>query len=198
MFNARQGFGFDLERDVHAAQEMAAGLKPYVYEKELYGFLPGDLPRLTVGGLLMRLRRLWAVEHLLTPDQKSRLHTAQQQFEAVRKEWSVAYEGKLQQELQARIKALFQYLGEYGEDPRRAQENYLVAMEKRVMVELLAEQAAERGILKDSTRDSLTKIDNLIRRYFEPGDFNWDARLEVAYPREKYWYLYLNPAKPQP
>src|SRR5579871_2702207 len=46
---------YDLDRDVRTVEQMAARLTPYVYESELYGLMPGDLPKLTVGGLLMRL-----------------------------------------------------------------------------------------------------------------------------------------------
>src|SRR6202022_2614455 len=57
--------GYDLDRDVRTLAAMAAGLKTYVYDSELYGLMPGDLPKLTVGGLLMRLRRLPAIPSFL-------------------------------------------------------------------------------------------------------------------------------------
>src|SRR5258707_14790510 len=46
---------FDIERDVKTVEAMASRLTPYVYENQLYGSMPGDLAKLTVGGLLMRL-----------------------------------------------------------------------------------------------------------------------------------------------
>ena len=41
---------FDFDRDVRIADAMASRLKPYVYENELYGLMPNDYPKLTLGG----------------------------------------------------------------------------------------------------------------------------------------------------
>src|SRR5512141_1451216 len=108
---------FDLTKDVRTVEAMAARLLPYIYENELYGPMPGDLPRLTVGSLLMRLQRLSAVADLLSPEQRDVLNKAQQQFDKVRKDWSVAYEGKLSHELNARLSSLLQFITECQDAP---------------------------------------------------------------------------------
>jgi hypothetical protein len=54
----------DLERDLNEARDMANGLADYVRGDQLYGSVGGGLfgsgnkPALTVGALLLRLRRL--------------------------------------------------------------------------------------------------------------------------------------------
>src|SRR5260221_1821519 len=58
MVNAQSAIRYDLDRDVKTVEAMAARLKPYIYEEELYGQMPGDPPKLTMAGLLMRLHRL--------------------------------------------------------------------------------------------------------------------------------------------
>ena len=186
---------FDLERDVRTVQEMAARLVPYIYENELYGQMPGDLPRLTVGGLLMRLRRLSAVSDLLKPAQRTALQAAQEQLDKVRKEWAVAYEGKLQQEFKARISGVEQFLSECGESPRSCFDNYPSGIEKRVMAEELRDEATARNALPSEFQAALTNVDNKLRRYVKKGGgFIWDERLETAYPPDKYWFLYVTPA----
>ena len=186
---------FDLERDVRTAQDMAARLVPYVYESELYGQMPGDLPRLTVGGLLMRLHRLSALVDSLTPSQRAAIKTAQEQLDNVRKEWPVAYEGKLQQEFKARITAVEQFVNECAESPQRCMDGYPSGIEKRVIAEALRDEAAERNALSDELQAALPNVDGRLRRYVKKGgNFVWDKRLEAAYPPEKYWYLYVTSA----
>ena len=58
---------FTIERDLNEARIMAEALVPYAYEDTLYakiggGFgLKGAIPALTVGALLLRIRRLQAL-----------------------------------------------------------------------------------------------------------------------------------------
>ena len=80
---------YDPEPDLRALEAMASNLTPYLYEKELYGMLAQNLPRLTVGGLLLRLYRLRGVEPELSEGQQRRLHDAALNFEQLRSEWMV-------------------------------------------------------------------------------------------------------------
>lgn len=185
---------FDLDRDVRTVEAMAARLKPYVYEKELYGVMPGDLPRLTLGGLLMRLQRLSALTDLLSPKQQTIVQTAQQQLDSIRQEWGVAYEDKLQHEFTARLNTLGQFLSECHETPRGCFEAYPSAIEKRVIAQVIADEMEARHTATPITRAALTDMDSSLRRYVKPADaFIWDSRLKPAYPRDQYWYLYVAP-----
>ncbi|MCC7449129.1 MAG: hypothetical protein IT324_17050 [Anaerolineae bacterium] len=194
MTSTQPVIAFDLDRDVRTVEAMAARLKPYVYENELYGLMPGDLPRLTIGGLLMRLHRLSALADHLSPKQQGIVQNAQQQLDTIRKEWGVAYEGKLQREFTARLNALGQFLGECHENPQRCFDGYPSAVEKRVIAHAIADEMEARHTATTVTRAVLTDFDNNLRRYVKPADhFVWDARLQPAYPRDPYWYLYVAP-----
>lgn len=195
MSDSQNGFAFDLNRDVRTVEAMAARLKPYIYEAELYGPMPGDLPKLTVGGLLMRLSRLSALPDLLSPSQRETVRVAQSQFEAVRKEWAVAYEGKIQRELKVRLSALYQFFNECADNLRGCSDDYPSMIEKRVMVELLQDEASALNSLPAVLKGGITALDNKNHRYFEAGKFIWDSRLEPAYPPQKYWFLYGKPPK---
>lgn len=182
---------YDLDRDVRTVEAMASRLKPYVYENELYGLMPGDLPKLTVGGLLMRVHRLSGIASTLSAKQQDVLTKAQQQLDEVRREWTVAYEGKLTREFQARITAFNQFLNEYPDNPRSAAENYPSNAEKRTILEALSDEAASLDILSTDMKNALSATDNKLRRYTQPSSFIWDERLRPAYPEDKYWFLYL-------
>ncbi len=182
---------YDLDRDVRTLEAMAARLVPYVYENELYGAMPGDLPRLTVGGFLMRVHRLSAISSLLIPKQQEAVKTAQEQLDKVRREWTVAYEGKIAREFQARLTALNQFLNEYADNPRSAAENYPTNAEKRVILEALMDEAANLNAPTADMKNALGATDNKLRRYTQPDGFIWDERLRPAYPQDKYWFLYV-------
>jgi len=182
---------YDLDRDVRTVEAMATRLTPYVYENELYGPMPGDLPKLTVGGLLMRAHRLSAISGALVSNQQEAVKTAQQQLDAVRREWTVAYEGKITREYQARLTAFNQFLNEYPDSPRSAAENYPSNAEKRVILEALTDEAESLNVLTADMKNALGATDNKLRRYTQPGPFIWDDRLRPAYSQDKYWFLYI-------
>src|SRR5579864_7202795 len=94
---------YDLNRDVQAAQAMASRLDPFVYENEMYGGMPAGLPKLTIGGLLMRLHRLSLLGNLLSGEQREGLDTAQQLVVKVKREWLTAYTNKITHELALHI-----------------------------------------------------------------------------------------------
>jgi hypothetical protein len=183
-------FGYDLDGDVRAVEAMSNALVPYVYQDELYGMLPGNAPRLTVGGLLMRLHRLQQLTALLSPRQQQIVADSQHRLEAARKEWHVHYVGKLKREFKARVDAIEQFLNECTDNLRACAENYPAAMEKRVMIEQMVREAADLDELSDDMKTRIVPLDNAIRRYVESSDFRWDKRLEQVYSPDQYWYLY--------
>ncbi|MEP7293905.1 MAG: hypothetical protein ABI835_19105, partial [Chloroflexota bacterium] len=94
---------YTIDRDLTEAKALADHLIPYVYEDQVYGSIGGmfgssNLPSLTVGALLMRLRRLHALEGQLSEAQKAQLAAIDAQNESARKEWTIHYHNKLAQE----------------------------------------------------------------------------------------------------
>lgn len=190
-------FAIDLAQDVRVVAAMADRLTPYIYESELYGMMDDPtLPRLTVGGLLMRLARLSALRDQLSPSQQAALETAQRKLDEVQRTWAVHYEGKLQQELHARLVALEHFAHECAEHLRACADNYPSAMEKRVMIEHLRDAALERNVLSDDLKGRLTALDNAISRCIEKGEFCWSEQVQPAYPPQKFWFLYAKVRKP--
>jgi hypothetical protein len=184
-------YAYSLDNDLRAVTAMAAGLVPYVYEDELYGTMPGSLPRLTVGGLLMRMHRLHALDSTLTDAQRQIVTTAQAQLDKTRTEWAVALEGKVSRELIARLRALSQLVSDCF-DVRQCSEVYPSEIEKRVMVAALQTEAQASGVLAPEVVTQTANIDSRLKQFTKPGNFLWDTRLEAVYPRATFWYLYVN------
>lgn len=182
---------YDLARDVTVVAAMAAHLTPYLYEDELYGPLAGDLPRLTVGGLLLRLHRLTRLTDSLSTEQQASVQAARANFEAERAQWAVHYEKKLVQELNARLRALEQFMAECTEKIRGCAASYPSQAEKRTIIAHLVAEATARDCLSDTTPARLAQLDQRVRTLFESGDFLInDDRLQVVYPAEEFWWLY--------
>lgn len=186
-------FEVDLGRDVRSVETMAANLTPYIYEDDLYGILPGDLPRLTLGGLLMRLARLDALSEQLPAPQRQAAKSARHRLDEVRDKWRVHFEKKAIQEVRSRMVHLHQFLKEAEENPNRIAPDCPSAMEKRVIVELLKDEAIQLGVWTPELANTLLVIDSQIRRLGESREFIWDPSVEAAYPSDKYWFLYMGP-----
>jgi hypothetical protein len=182
---------FDVDRDLRTVEAMASRLTPYVYENQLYGNMPGDLAKLTVGGMLMRIYRLNEIADTLNTKQQEILRKANDKLDSVRREWAVAYEGKLEQEFRSRVTAMNHYINECVDNPRSCRENYPSEAEKRTILQHLGDEALERNIMTDEVKGALSSLDNKLHRYLEPGPFIWDPRLEPAYPKDTFWFLYI-------
>ena len=75
---------FSADTDLKEAQAMTNALEGYLLGDELYGrvgsgglFGGGKMPALTIGALLLRLRRLRVLADRLTPQQRSMLAPTQ-------------------------------------------------------------------------------------------------------------------------
>ncbi len=181
---------FDLDRDLRALATMASNLTPYLYEDEMYGYLSGDLPNLTLGGLLLRLYRLGRLENLLDADQQTMLQDSRINFEAECAKWAVHYETKLQQELHARLDALDQFLNECGDDLPSCAANYPVQAEKRTIIEHLNDELVELEARPEEIENRLRHIDQKLRRLLVESDFISDERLAAVYPKGRFWWMY--------
>ncbi len=182
---------YDVDKDVRALSAMASNLTPYLYEDELYGYLSGDLPRLTLGGLLLRLYRLRRLNSsLLGPDQETQVQDAAINFDAARSEWSVHYKSKLAAELKSRLDALDRYLQNCSEQPQGCAADYPVQAEKRTMIQHLYGELAQQDDVPDELEARLKQTDNRLRRMLSGGEFVFDARLKDVYPLDEFWWLY--------
>jgi hypothetical protein len=180
----------EIDQRIRILTAMASNLTPYLYEEELFGHLGDHLPKLTVGGLLLRLHQFEALLYRLSPEQQTYVHDARINFEQTRNEWMVHYEEKLRQELKSRIGALAWYLEECATGERSCSGDWRNEAEKRTIVAHLQQAAEAAEIFENEFAYSIAEVDGRIRRFFEAGEFIWDEDLKNAYPKADYWWLY--------
>lgn len=195
---------YSFDQDLREAEAMVKALENYLKGSELYtsiggGFLGfGNMPSLTVGALLMRLRRLGMLRMQLTTGQREQLHALQQQHQAVRDEWRAHYEKKILWEANSRLDAIRHYFTEAAQSMELAANAYKPEQLRRTIVQDILAAMAELGIqsaeLDDKVRQTDSRLSSLAG---EHTGFLWDPQLEPAYPQKDYWWLYRKPRAPR-
>ena len=149
-------------------------LKTYLLSDILYYPLMGNLPRLTLGGLLLAQQRLGEEKlgSLLT-----------QKLASVKESWRAAWAKKATQELDARLRLWRNYLNDYRADPKANLDNYAHEVKWRVMIELLSAEV-------DQIPAEIAVLDDLLRLNFASGEFIWDENLQNQFPQDDFWFLY--------
>jgi hypothetical protein len=192
---------YSIDNDLKEAQAMAKGLPDYLQGSELYGrvgsggfFGGGNMPSLTLGAFLMRLRRLNLFRDQMTPAQQSQVDTIEEQHEKVRKEWRVHYENWLLKEANSRLDAMNPYFQEIRDTPSMAAGAYKPEAQRRTIVQEILDAMDELNIRSADLDTKVRRIDSRLRGVgLQPSDFIWASELQPAYPQKVYWWLYSKP-----
>ncbi len=195
---------YSIDQDLREAEAMTKALENYLKGDELYtsiggGFLGiGGMPSLTVGALLMRLRRLQALRMQLNTDQRERLQTLIEQHDSIRDQWRVHYEQKLLWEANSRLDAMRHYFDEAAQSREMAANNYKPEQLRRTIVQDIVQTMEQLNIRSAEVDDKVRQTDNRLSSIAqEPTAFLWDSQLEPAYPQKDYWWLYRKPRAPR-
>lgn len=189
---------YSADRDLSEARSMAEALDGYVRDDALYGqvggwFGSGKMPSLTIGALLLRLKRLQALRETLSPAQQRQLDEIQARHDAARREWRVHYDQKMLREARSRLEAMRGFFEECDEDPRVCAPNYPPELLRLTIAHQLAVELADARADANGLDGLLRLADSRVRSLTEPADFQWAAPLRPAYPQAVYWWLYVRP-----
>ncbi len=184
---------YSIDLDLKEVTAMVDAFVPYVYEDELYGRVTMNLPRMTPGAVLLRLRRLNALRDRMSAAQLAALDSAAHHFEQASTEWGVAYGKKLMQEAEARLRDIQIYVTECRDDPRLAANAYLPEALRRTMIQEVLLAMSDQG---EALKLKVRQADSGLRRHTQPCPFLWDAVLQPIYPQDTYWWLYARPQPP--
>ncbi len=186
-----------LAEDLRALEAMAAEMDDYLRNGNLFWPL-GDssLPRLTLGGYLMRRHRLLALRHLLSNADQQRLDAAEAQFEEALEEKVVAFENRAHEEIRARMRQWNEYLKELRDPALAAGDYYKTAVETRAMLAALLNKLESPPYRLDRrVLNELASFDRVLANLWEAGEFVWPETWAEAYPRQRYWWLYGQPRR---
>jgi hypothetical protein len=191
-----QGLKRLIARDVVLCEAMADELESYLKSNALFWEpnrrRPGgsDLPKLTLGGLLLARQRLETSRPRLTPDQLRALDRAGRELAHHRAQGRTRYQAKLARDLRSRLDAWAWYLDDCQEQGETASVYYPRQVETRVKVDLLLDEAVAVGLEVEEARQRLAALDERLRVDFVPGEFCWVEPLAAGFPAERFWYLW--------
>jgi uncharacterized membrane-anchored protein YhcB (DUF1043 family) len=189
---------YSIDDDLKEAQAMAKGLESYLQGSELYGRVGGmfSTSMLTIGTLLMRLRRLRLFRDQMAPMQQSQLDAVEAQHETIRKEWRTHYDAKLVKEANSRLDGISAYFQEINESQGSAAGSYKPEALRRTVVQEILDAMEEWRIHSADLDTKVRRVDSRLRGLgLQPSDFIWASALEPAYPQKVYWWLYSKPRK---
>jgi hypothetical protein len=155
------------------------------------------MPSLTVGALLMRIRRLQSQADQMTDSQRQDLDQIITKNNEVHKEWRVHYEGKMEREANSRLDAMRTFFEECTASPATCARNYQPEALRRTIVHELLTAMQEANLDLSEIEKKARATDSRLRRFVEPSDFVWDKQLEALYPKQAYWWLYSHPPQPE-
>lgn len=184
-----------LKQDLIVLETMAGLMGEYLQSDVLFYPAPrSDLPKVTLGGYLMRQYRLLQLRDLLDMEEQSRLHEAISHYNSALDEKVVRFETKAHTELEARLRQWQEYLREAKRGVNVAY--YESAVDTRAMIEALIGQLRIPPYqLDDEMSRNLALLDRELSRVWERGEFIWPREWKPAYPRDEYWWLYGHPRK---
>jgi len=185
-----------LKQDLVVLEVMAGLSDEYLRSDVLfYPTSRTDLPKVTLGGYLMRQYRLLQLRDLLDMEEQSRLHDAISQYNSALDEKVVRFETKAHTELEARLRQWQEYLREVKRGVNIAY--YESAVDTRAMIEaLIAQLRVPPYELDEEIPRNLALLDRELSRVWERGEFVWPREWKPAYPQDEYWWLYGHPRKP--
>jgi len=173
-------------QDFALLEEGIPQLSDYLLSNELYWPLKADLPRLTIGGLLLALARAQA--RTVSPAGQAEASRFTSQVDAVRSKWTVAWEAKATRELGSRLNLWKNYLGDIRNASSQYRQDYPNEVRNRVILELLLAELPKQP----PEAVALAELDIYLRKQLVAGDFIWDLELQAAFPQDKFWFLYGN------
>jgi len=187
------------DSDLQFVEACAPELEAYLLASAIYWPLPQPkglttLPRLTLGGLLLALRRLSAVELDLPAPQAARLTRARTHIETERLRWTAAMGAKMALEMRARLDLWRAYLDDLSESPASNADLYPTEVHQRAMLQLLA-TAPETGPLPAEARQAMQALDARLRKMSAAGSCVWEEQLAPAFSPPEYWFLYRRPTE---
>lgn len=181
-----------LQRDLEILAAMSDEMTDYLDSDVLFWpMLTSGMPKLTLGGYLMRQFRLLAFGDLLDAADQQQLSQVVSRFNQALVERVARFEKKSTHELDARMRQWGEYLRDLGKERAASRAGYATAVETRVMITALVEKLQKRPYqLPSRTMSRVDLLDMNLRSLWQPGPFVWPEEWQTAYPQADFWWLY--------
>ena len=187
-----------LSRDLAILEDMVLHMGGYLLtDATRWDVGKSGAPPITVGGYLMRRRRLELLAGALDEDERQRLAVANADYDAVVARQVVRHEARALAEAGARMREWTDYLRDLAASKRLAGDHahYVYKADIRVvlaeLLDLLGQPPYQRP---EHVVTDVAALDRRLQARWQAGEFIWAAVWQPAYPAEGYWWLYGHPA----
>jgi hypothetical protein len=179
------------------ADELEAYLKSDTLFWEPSRRQPGGmgLPKLTIGGFLLAMRRLETLRDHLDANQREVLARARHELARQRSQWQLRYQTKLTRELRSRQDAWAWYLDDVRQQGEPVIAHYAHQVETRVKADLLLEELQNIGSDVEASVTRMAGLDQRLGGAFTVGEFCWIEELAAGFSPDRFWYLWGQPRK---
>ena len=183
------------KRDLAILEVMVAEMNAYLMSEATHWTMEkGDMPKLTIGGCLMRCRRLPIVRDRLDETAQQRLDKAVQTFANALSENVVRFEKRMHQELHARLADWSNYLRHMASRMMADVDYFASVVDTRAVIEVMIDELQKPAYQFDKQiLEQVTTLDNNLKGRWQIGEFVWPVVWQPAYPPETYWWLYGRP-----
>lgn len=186
-----------LKHDLVILQSMVAGVDEYLKsDANWWDMGHPDMPLLTLGGYLMRRRRLGVVDYLLHESEREELAIANAHYEKVVSGQIVRFEERAISEIGARMREWTVYLRDLAVSHRLAADKarYEYLADTRVVLGELVSKLGESPFkLPEHILGDIAALDHRLGARWSSGAFIWSPVWTPAYPPDTYWWLYGHP-----
>ncbi len=181
-----------LLQDLYILEAMVAELDAYLDSDATQWPMRQDgLPKLTIGGCLMRQKRLQALRHHLMPEDQTCLDTVVHTFNTLLNERVVRFESRAHDELHARLREWTVYLRNVTSQKVREKDYYAHTVDTRLVIAALVDKLQTPPYrLSPQIAHDVAHMDNYLKAQWESGEFVFSPVWQAAYPADRYWWLY--------
>lgn len=186
-----------MNRDLAILESMATGMGEYLASDAAWWDMGrADMPLLTIGGYLMRRRRLAVLDYLLRDAERQSLMAANAIYDKTVSGQIVRFEERAEAEIGSRLREWTVYLRDLAVSHRLAVDTarYDYLADTRVVLSELIDKLSESPFrLPEHIPADVAALDHRLRGRWKPGPFIWSPVWTPAYPPEPYWWLYGHP-----
>lgn len=190
---------YNLHTDLNELKNMIGSLPTYLKGDQLYGsvgggfFTGGRSPNLTIGAILLRLRRVYAFQTRLTDAQLQTLQKAHAEHQAIAQQHHERYRARIEREAHSRLDAMNPFFKECQQTPAQCRSIYLPEVLRRTITQEILTHLEEQGGIPSDLKQKVAVLDRRLRGVIRPADFVWDDTLVDVYPTGIFWWMYMRP-----
>lgn len=181
-----------LAQDLNILEAMVAGLSAYLASDATHWAMGGDnMPKLTIGGCLMRQERMQLLRNQMSFSDQARLDKSIDEFNSSLENQVVRFEGRAHDELYARLREWTTYLRDATSKMATEQAHYANIVDTRIVITALVNKLSQPPYqLNARLAQDVTQMDTRLKGQWQENEFVLDAVWEKAYEPVEYWWLY--------